>query len=53
MKNHNNSDKTINVGNIFSIDRLGLEDTESGRSMTLGIDYKEKVNQNYENTRDN
>ena len=28
---------------MFSIDRLGLEDTfESGRSMTLGIDYKKE-----------
>ena len=41
MKNYNGSNRTINTGNIFSIDRLGLSDTfESGKSITLGIDYK-------------
>ena len=41
MKNHKTTDKTINVGNIFSVDRFGLGDTyESGKSITLGVDYK-------------
>ncbi len=40
MKNHSNSDKTININNIFSVDRLGIEDSlESGKSLTLGLDY--------------
>ena len=40
MKNNSNIERTINVNNIFSIDRLGLEDTiESGKSLTAGIDY--------------
>ena len=46
MKNHANTDKTINIGNIFSVDRFGLGDTfESGRSLTLGLDYR---NEKYE-----
>ena len=41
MKDHSLSDKTINVDNIFSKNRLGIGDSfESGRSLTLGIDYK-------------
>ena len=45
MKNYASSDKKINVGNIFNINRLGLTDThESGKSITLGIDYtREKL----------
>ena len=40
MKNHRNTDRTINVNNIFTIDRLGLEDSfESGKSLTFGLDY--------------
>ncbi len=40
MKNHINTDRTINANNVFTIDRLGLEDSfESGKSLTLGIDY--------------
>lgn len=40
MKNHKNTDRTINVNNIFTIDRLGLEDSfESGKSLTVGLDY--------------
>ena len=55
MKNYSTSDKKINVGNIFSNNRLGVEDTfESGKSLTLGIDYKrenndlEKINNYFE-----
>ena len=43
MKDHSLSDKTINVDNIFSKNRLGIGDSfESGRSLTLGIDYKKE-----------
>ena len=43
MKDHSSSDKTINVDNIFSKNRLGIGDSfESGRSLTLGIDYKKE-----------
>ena len=46
MKNYKNEDRKINTTNIFSINRLGLDDTfEEGRSLTLGFDYKkEKLN---------
>ena len=41
MKNYSDSDNTVDVNNIFSNNRLGLSDTyESGRSVTLGLDYK-------------
>ena len=41
MKNYSNSDNRININNIFLNNRLGLSDTfESGKSMTLGLDYK-------------
>ncbi len=43
MKNYSGSNRTINTGNIFSIDRLGLSDTfETGKSITLGVDYKKE-----------
>ena len=43
MKNYSSSDKKINVGNIFNVNRLGISDThEAGRSLTLGIDYKKE-----------
>jgi LPS-assembly protein len=45
MKNHYNADRKIDVDNIFSIDRLGLDDSfESGKSLTLGIDYDNQNN---------
>ena len=48
MKNHQNSERRINVDNIFNLNRLGLGDTyEGGESLTLGIDYnnqKQKFN---------
>ena len=52
MKNHKSTDKTINVGNIFAVDRFGLGDSyESGRSITLGVDYRnEKSYETYDNT---
>ena len=43
MKDSSSSTNTINVDNIFSENRLGLSDTfETGRSVTLGIDYKKE-----------
>ena len=43
MKSHSNADRAINVNNIFSVDRFNLEDSlESGRSLTLGLDYKNR-----------
>lgn len=46
MKNYSASNRLITADNIFDINRLGISDTfESGRSLTLGIDYKkEKFN---------
>ena len=41
MKDHSLSDNKINVGSAFALNRLGLSDTlEAGRSITLGLDYK-------------
>ena len=38
MKNHSTDERTINANNIFSINRLGIDDSfESGSSITLGI----------------
>ena len=53
MKNYNNEDRLINMENIFSSNRLGLEDTlEEGESLTIGIDYKrenlEDINKYFE-----
>ena len=43
MKDNSSSSKTISVGNIFALNRLGLNDTfESGRSLTLGVNYKKE-----------
>ena len=46
MKNHTSTSRRINIDNIFSSNRLGLEDSfETGESLTLGIDFvKEKIN---------
>ena len=44
MKNHSSNDNTINISNIFSVDRFGLGDSyEAGKSITLGIDYKKET----------
>ena len=44
MKNHSSADKTMNVDNIFSINRLGFNDSfEAGRSLTVGLDYKKEM----------
>ena len=43
MKNHSLDSRQINVNNIFANNRLGIDDSlESGRSLTLGIDYKKE-----------
>ena len=44
MKNYSNSNKEINISNIFTSNRLGIDDSlESGKSLTLGLNYsKEK-----------
>ena len=43
MKNYSTSNKKIDVGNIFNLNRLGLSDTlEAGRSLTLGIEFKKE-----------
>ena len=43
MIDYSNQDRRINNDNIFDINRLGLIDTlESGKSLTLGIDYKKE-----------
>ena len=49
MKNFSNENRTINVQNIFNINRLGLSNYfESGRSITLGLDYKKEDLENLE-----
>ncbi len=41
MKNNSDEKKSLNVNNIFDINRLGLEDSfEQGESLTLGLDFK-------------
>ncbi len=43
MKNYSDSSNQIDVSNIFSNNRLGLNDTfEAGRSLTLGLEYKKE-----------
>ena len=49
MKNFSDKSRIINVDNIFSSNRLGLDNYfESGRSITLGIDYKKEDLENLE-----
>jgi LPS-assembly protein len=41
MKDHSGESKSINIGNVFDLHRLGLSgDYEAGKSLTLGIGYK-------------
>ena len=43
MKNHNSTNRKVNVDNIFNIDRFSLGDSfEAGESITLGIDFKKQ-----------
>ena len=48
MKNNSNESRRIDVNNIFSSNRLSLDNSlESGESITLGLNFKkEKVNMN-------
>ncbi len=44
MRNYSNLDTQINTDNIFSINRLSVDDTyESGESITLGVDFKKET----------
>ena len=42
MSDSSNEERDISVDNIFDINRLGLEDLEQGKSLTLGVDYKKE-----------
>ena len=37
MKNNVSESRYISTDNIFSINRLGLNDFESGKSLTIGL----------------
>ncbi len=53
MIDHSTSTNTLYVDNIFNTNRLGLSDTlESGRSITLGLDYKKEKTKYKKNTED-
>ena len=40
MNNHSGSSSTINVDNVFDLNRLGSDDFEAGKSLTFGLNYK-------------
>ena len=43
MKDYSSSNRIISAHNVFAINRFGLPDSfESGRSLTLGVDYKKE-----------
>ena len=42
MNNASNKKRTITANNLFDINRLGLNDFEQGKSLTLGLDYKKE-----------
>jgi LPS-assembly protein len=46
MNDAASSKRTLTADNIFNINRLGLDDFEEGRSLTLGIDYKKESIEN-------
>ena len=47
MKNYSDTDRKINILNIFNTNRLGLTDSiETGKSLTIGIDYKQEDKKN-------
>ncbi len=49
MKNYSSDNRLITTDNIFDINRLGISDSyESGKSLTLGIDYKKENKENDE-----
>ena len=43
MNDASNSNRNINVDNIFDINRLGLDDFEQGKSLTVGLDYRKET----------
>ena len=43
MKDHSDTSNLITTKNVFSINRLGINDSfESGKSITLGLDYRKE-----------
>ena len=49
MKNYSTESRLITTDNIFDINRLGISDSyESGKSLTLGIDYKKEKKEDIE-----
>jgi len=40
MDNYKQENKTINTDNVFNANRLGLNAFETGKSFTIGLDYK-------------
>jgi LPS-assembly protein len=49
MKNYSSDSRLITTDNVFSVNRLGLSETyESGKSLTLGLDYKKEDMSNNE-----
>ncbi len=47
MKNYSDTDRKINILNIFNTNRLGLTDSiETGKSLTIGVDYKQEDKKN-------
>ncbi len=48
MKNYSKINREINIDNIFDINRLAMDNTfEEGASLTLGIDFKNEDEENY------
>ena len=49
MKDYSDTDRKINVSNIFNTNRLGLSDSlETGKSLTLGFDFKNQNKNEFE-----
>ncbi len=45
MQDNSSNKRIINTDNVFNINRIGSNDTfESGKSLTLGIDYRKESN---------
>jgi LPS-assembly protein len=40
MNDYSTTSKSVDYGNIFDVNRLGISDYEAGRSLTLGLGYK-------------
>jgi LPS-assembly protein len=53
MKDYSSSNRIISANNVFAINRFGLSDSfESGKSLTLGVDYKKEKKGMADNLRD-